>query len=432
MTKVLGIDIGAKFVVAFCLESLPVGISYKDYYKRNAKVAIFKIRMDNKAEGASINIKDAIDLLKEINPDAIVMEPTGVWYSKLWAKLAEHLGIEVKWIGHSDLAYNRGAYGFEDKDDRTDAFCLAVSYFHPDYNNQDKWLRWRTGLISEVNDRVLELECLASTTKVYTQQLRQRLKYEFPECADRAISNSLTKEGFTAWVGWLAGIHTSTRIKNGHLKSIAIDLGIEISQYTRDHAASLCGNQIRQTHLLVDLKELLLDPEFDLYRPTLELFGFSSKMQGVILTNIYPFEKFLLNGKPYIDRWEDDRKKYKKNKSLAGFQISLGMGKRLVESGGSTAWIYAGSSFARTKLYTWIMKYVVPEKMADSWLVTELDRRSKTNPRTAVTVADLRKRWRETKGSNSDKHKAGAAIAMTLAYRITRLLYDELLKSVTS
>jgi hypothetical protein len=107
------------------------------------------------------------------------------------------------------------------------------------------------------------------------------------------------------------------------------------------------------------------------------------------------------------------------------------MGKRLIESGGSKVEVYAGSSFSRSKLYCWIMGYVVPERMAGSWIVTELDRRSMTNPRTAVKVADLRRRWKTTKGSGSDKHKAGAAIAMTLAYRVTRLLYDELLKAST-
>lgn len=432
MTKVLGVDIGAKFVVAFCLESLPVGIAYKDYYKQNAKVAISKIRMDNKPKDSDKKIKDAIQLLKDINPDAIVMEPTGVWYSKLWAKIAEHLSIEVRWIGHSDLAFNRGAYGFEDKDDRTDAFCLAVSYFHPDYNNQNKWLNWRVGLIADVNDRILELESLDSTSIIFTQQLRQRLKYEFPECADRTIGNSRTKDGCTAWVGWLAGFHRSPRIQLGYSKSIAVELGISITQYTRDHAAALAGNQIREVRLENDLSELLLDPAFDRYRPILEKFGFGLKMQGTILTNIYPVEKFLRDGRPYIERWQDDVKRHKRNRSLSGFQISLGMGKRLIESGGSKSLRYAGSSFARTKLYCWIMRYVVPEKMADSWVVTELDRRSMTNPRTAVKVADLRKKWQTTKGSNKDRHQAGAAIAMTLGYRITRLLYDELLKEVSS
>lgn len=432
MTKILGIDIGAKFVVAFCLEELPVGISYPDFYKRNAKLAISKIRMDNSKEESNINIKDAIELLTEIKPDAIVMEPTGVWYSRLWARIADRLGIEVKWIGHGDLAHNRGAYGFRDKDDRTDAFCLAVSYFDPIFNARNSWLTWRTGAIADVNDRLLEVKSLESTTKILAQQIRQRLKYEFPEVADRTISNARTPDGFTAWIGWLAGVHNYKRIKNEYDKSIARELSIDISRYTRDHAAAIAGNQMREVALKADLCRSLLDPAFDRYRETLELFGFGYVMQATILTNIYPFEKFLKLGQPHTDRYEDDRGKHKKNMSLAGFQISLGMGKRLIESGGSTVRVYSGSSFARKTLYAWIMPNVVPEKMADSWLVTELDKRALSNSKPALTVAQLRTRWKETKGTNKDRHMAGVRAAMTLGYRITRLLYDHLLQNVVS
>jgi hypothetical protein len=430
MTRILGIDIGAKFVVAFLLEELPVGIAYPEFYKRNAKISLSKIRMDNSNQGSSVNLQDAIELLKELKPDAIVMEPTGVWYSRLWARIAEHLGIEVKWIGHGDLAHNRGAYGFKDKDDRTDAFCLAVSYFDPIFNSRNSWLTWRAGAIADVNDRLLEIKSLEVSTIVLTQQIRQRLKYEFPEVADRSITNSRTSDGFTAWVGYIAGIHDYKRIRGEREKSISTELSIDISQYTRDHAAAICGNQIREVRLKSDLCHSLLDPAFDKYRETLELFGFGYMMQATVLTNIYPIEKFLLSGKPHIDRYEDDRGKHKKNMSLSGFQISLGMGKRLIESGGSTTLIYSGSSFARKMLYSWITTNVLPEKMADSWLVKELDKRALSNPKPALTVAQLRSRWKETKGTNKDRHMAGVRSAMTLGYRITRLLYDRLLEEV--
>jgi uncharacterized protein involved in tolerance to divalent cations len=430
MTKVIGIDIGAKFVVAFCLAELPVGMSYPEFYKRNAKISISKIRMDNSKEGSSVNLRDAIELLTELKPDAIVMEPTGVWYSRLWARIAEHLGIEVKWIGHGDLAHNRGAYGFKDKDDRTDAFCLAVSYFDPIFNARNSWLYWRTGSIAVVNDRLLEIKSLESTSKILQQQIRQRLKYEFPEVADRHIGKGRRKDGFTPWIGYLAGMHDYARIRNERAKSIATELGIEISTYTVAHAQSIYINELRDLKLRKDLTAALTHLEFDKYRDTLDLFGFGHVMQATILTNIYPFEKFLVSGKPYIDRYEDDRGKHKKNKSLAGFQLSLGMGKRLIESGSSTSFIYSGSSFARKMLYSWIVTNVLPEKMADSWLVTELDKRALSNSKPALTVAQLRTRWKETKGTNKDRHMAGVRSAMTLGYRITRLLYDRLLESV--
>ena len=429
MTKVLGIDIGARFIVAFQLTELPVGISYPDFYKRKAKGSISKIRMDNSKEGSSINLRDAIELLQEIQPDVIIMEPTGVWYSRLWAKLAEHLGINVKWIGHGDLAHLRGAYGFRDKDDRTDAFCLALAYFDPIFNANNSWLHWKSGAIADVNDRLLEIKSLEATTKILQQQIRQRLKFEFPEVADRAITNSRTKNGFTPWIGYLAGIHSYKRIRTEREASITTALSIDISPYTIDHAGSICINQIREVKLKADLNNSLLDPCFDKYRPTFELFGFGSIMQATVLSNIYPIEKFLVDGKPHIDRYEDDRGKHKKNTSLAGFQLSLGMGKRLIESGGSTALIYSGSSFARRTLYAWIMPNVLPEKMAGSWLVGRIDERALSNPIPALTVAQLRERWKQNKGSNRDRHMAGVRSAMTLAYRITRLLYDELLKA---
>jgi hypothetical protein len=155
-------------------------------------------------------------------------------------------------------------------------------------------------------------------------------------------------------------------------------------------------------------------------------------MQATVLSNIYPIEKFLHQGKPHIDRYEDDRGKHKKNKSLGGFQLCLGMGKRLIESGGSTSLIYSGSSFSRKMLYSWIITNVLPDKYATSWLVEELDRRALNNPKPALKVAELRVRWKETKGANKDRHMAGVRSAMTLGYRITRLLYDKLLEELTS
>ncbi len=434
MNKILGIDVGANFVVAFCLSELPVGISYEDYYKRNAKSSLYQIRIDNKKDGGrTINIGDAVALLKEIKPSAIVMEPTGVWYSKLWWRIASRLGIEVKWIGHGDLAFNRGAWGFKDKDDRTDAFCLALSYFHPDFNNRNSWLLWRIGTIADVNDRLLEIKSLESTTKILQQQIRQRLKYEFPEISTRTINNCRGKGGFTPWIGWLAGIHSYTRIEHEYARSIATELSIEISDYTRQHAQSICGNQIREARLHEVLDQLLLDPAFDRYRPIFTNFGFGRIMQATILSNTYPFERFLLSGKPRIERYADDQGIHKKNKSLSGFQLSLGMGKRLIESGSSTALVFAGSAFARKMLYSWIIVNVLPEKMTESWLVTRINERAlSSKPEPALTVAQLRLRWQETRGGKKDRHLAGVRSTMTLGYRLTRLLYDELLKSVSS
>jgi hypothetical protein len=89
--------------------------------------------------------------------------------------------------------------------------------------------------------------------------------------------------------------------------SISTALSIDISPYTIDHAGSIVINQIREQKLKADLASSLLDPCFDKYRPTFELFGFGSIMQSTVLSTIYLIEKFLVDGKPHIDRDEDDR-----------------------------------------------------------------------------------------------------------------------------
>ena len=83
-------------------------------------------------------------------------------------------------------------------------------------------------------------------------------------------------------------------------------------------------------------------------------------------------------------------------------------------------------------LYSWITTNVLPEKMGESWLVIELDRRARSNATAALTVAQLRLRWKQTKGTPKDRHMAGVRSAMTLGYRVTRLLYDCLLEKVSS
>lgn len=86
---------------------------------------------------------------------------------------------------------------------------------------------------------------LESTTKIFTQQLRPRLKHEFPEVAARAISNSRTSTGFTAWVGWLADVHSYKRSEKERANSIATQLSIGISNYTRNHALSIVGRRFK-------------------------------------------------------------------------------------------------------------------------------------------------------------------------------------------
>jgi hypothetical protein len=404
---------------------------------------IYKINFTNKKKKKSeessdgTDLADAIKLLTTLKPDVIVLEPTGVWYSSLWVKLAEHLGIEVRWIGHQDLAHNRGNYGFKDKDDRTDAFCLALSYFDPAFSSE-RWLKGKPIMAAELHSRLLELKGIERSRVAQINQLRQRLKLEFPEVANREIGTSRTKDGFSAWVGWLAGIHKYPRIENEYNQSIVKTLGIEISSYTRDHALSITTLQQREFRIEQEMEYLLESEELAPYTKVLERFGMGTRTAAAVIGSIYPIEKFFVDGKPVIERWEDDQKRYKRNRSRSGFQMSLGMGKRLIESGGTSTQRYSGSGLVRKSLYVWVSTQVLSKPTADTWLRKELDRRAEEprheNQRQArpLPVSTLYWDWKKTKGGNQAKHKAGIKASMTLAYRISKMLYDEFVNEVVN
>jgi hypothetical protein len=405
---VLGIDIGAKFVMGFYLDEIPT-MPYPDWYRKHSKGKIYKIKFDNDKnadEKPGVKLNEVIELLLELKPDVIVMEPTGVWYSRLWATIAEQLSIEVKWIGHQDLHAKRGGYGFKDKDDRTDAFCLALTYLDPSFDPR-RWITWRSDVAGDIHRTLLEIRGLERMTTPLKNQLHQRLKYEFPEIADRKITNRVTKDGYTAWLGWLAGVRTFTRIENFRKRSIATQLGIEISDYTREHALLLTGNQVRKRNLESKLNSLLAHSDLTPYIKVCDRLGFGQQLKAAIVSNIYPFDKFLLDGRVHIERWETDVKEHKRNRSRAAMQISLGMGKRLIESGSSTRWRYAGSGMCRSMLYCWMMTNVLTDwNNPDNWLVSELDRKASldaqpnNNQQRPKLVSQMYREWKTTKGGN--------------------------------
>lgn len=435
--KVLGIDIGANFVVAFFLDEYPT-LPYKNWYRQHGKNRIYKLRFDNTGsdKNGSVKLNAAIELIQDLAPDLIVMEPTGVWYSKIWAQIAYQLDIEVKWIGHQDLHHMRGAYDFKDKDDRTDAFCLALTGLDPTFDPK-RWITWRCELAGEIHQTLLEIKGLETTSVPLTNQLRQRLKYEFPEIAKRTINNSRTKLGFTAWIGWLAGIHRYKMIENERERSIATQLSILISDYTRSRAKMLAEHQIKEFELQQKLNNLLAHSDLERYIKVLDRLGFGSILQAAIVSNIYPFDKFLVDRQRVIERWEDDRGEHKRDRSRAAFQISLGMGKRLIESGGVSKWRYAGSGLARCLLHQWTVSHVLCKHNTNAWIVVELDRKAALPAQTnnkqqrPKPVSDSYYQWKGTKGSNSARHKACIRVSMALAYRVTRILYDELIKEFT-
>lgn len=114
MINVVGIDIGRNGFVAVALSSF-VSNPLQWFAAHHSEIVWLGVN------------QEGLDVLKLLNPAALVMEPTGVWYSAFLKEWAASKGIPVYWVGHADLAAQRASYGFQNKRDDEDALSLALT-----------------------------------------------------------------------------------------------------------------------------------------------------------------------------------------------------------------------------------------------------------------------------------------------------------------
>ena len=197
MNIIIGLDVGRASAVGFVLEFFPSNA--KQFFTRNRQ-NILRLKTD----------EESVFKLISFAPDAIILEPTGSWYSQFWARVAKYHNIACYWVGHSDLAAQRKSYGFINKRDDEDAYCLALTWFDPTFINvhgQKRFLTWYDcERINEIRSQFYDLEQLDKLRTSHINQLRQRLAVEFPEVQKRILRQS-NKLGFTPFVGWLAEIY---------------------------------------------------------------------------------------------------------------------------------------------------------------------------------------------------------------------------------
>jgi hypothetical protein len=349
--RIIGLDVGATTAIAIAMESFPD--NPKQYFSKHRRDFV---RIKTNVEGMS--------KLLALKPTGIVLEPTGSWYSAFWEKLAKLHHIPIYWVGHGDLAAQRGSYGFLNKRDDEDALCLALCYFDPKFINErgeKRFLVWyECDRVINLRSQFHELEQLDKLRTSIVNQIRQRLSYEFPETAKRTIVQSV-KLGFSPFLGWLARIHTYTRIENEYKRSVAHNLGISISSYTCAHAAMCVDLELRANAIDHQIAIAIEEPEFIPYLKVFEKFGFGKRLSVLMLMQIYPFEKFLVNGQPLVETEISSKgKKQRRYRSLRSFQLYLGLGYKWKQSGDKTVRFLAGSSICRAHLFMWCFDRIAP------------------------------------------------------------------------
>jgi len=303
---------------------------------------------------------EGIKALLALKPDIAVLEPTGVNYAKLWGTHLARAGVEVRLVGHKELRnYREHHLALPDKDDDADSLALACYCF--DYFDQPRrFVQIRDYTVTRVRELILRLAHLNRVQSPIINRLRQDLAWQFPEAAHIKSRRGSLGLAPLFWA-WLAGERTSSRYD----AMLLISVGLGITSTVRHHARRICDLQREEQAIESELKLLLADSKFDLYHDVFAKFGFGDRLRAVLISQIYPLENYLCDGKPdvKIRKGRKSGKPTKRYLSLRRFQKALGVAPSLESSGDShRSKIVGGSDLCRKALWQWIFTRIEPHR----------------------------------------------------------------------
>ena len=349
--------------------------------------------------------------LLELNADIAVLEPTGVNYSKLWVKHLIRAGIEVRLVGHTQLRYYRANHlELPDKDDQADALALACYGF--DYKEQPRrFVNIRDDLSASIREIVLRLAHLNRLQSPIINRLRQDLAWQFPEVANMGFTMVNGKTPIV--VEWLADKKQWIQPWKRYDDLYECSVGLGLTDTVRLHALRLCNIHAEEIALEHQLKLSCTAQKFEAYQQVFARFGMGARVSSIILSQIYPIENFLVDGKPEIAtrKGRKSGKPTKRYLSRRRFEKALGAAPTEESSGlKSSNKIVGGSDLCRKALWQWVFTRIEPHKTR---LNNEIGR---------------------TLGAYLDEAKAkGQPIKlarMKCTSKAVRMLFDELVKAI--
>ena len=376
--KILGIDVSRNWAIVVLLCEFTT-VSPLQYSKSIKEPLRGYVRIKGNVQLNEIAYKlecnaEAIEIIKSLEVDAIILEPTGYWYASFWVNCAKKLGLDIYWISHQQTKINRQHYfKTKNKDDYLDALTIALTYFDKsgldDLGNPPILNNYDHDSIDLLRRTFHEREQIDKNKNSLINQLRQRLCCEHPEIAQRDF-DYIGVNGFNPTLGHIAGLRNNPRIK--------ATSGTEISEYSRLLANDIVMYATRISIKEAELSEILELEQFKDYCQVFNQFLFGTVTQSLLLLHCYPIERFLVNGKPYF-RGDHDI-------SLRKFQAYLGLGYSYQISGDTSAKqdkvkkSWKGSDLMRSHLYAHALVTICPNKPAKTEIMAKL-KHSWLNPR---------------------------------------------------
>lgn len=332
--RIIGLDVCKNSVVAWVLESVPK--NFRSYFRENKRPSDDPLKLYANHAGVAA--------LLQLRPDCVVMEPTGIHYSWIWAHICAKEDIQVLWVGHQEAVHYRKQHKLPDKNDQADALALAA-YALTHWVNDEFFLQFEVGAIAKMRELWFAIQSLNRVKSPIINRARQQLAREFPEAALKRSEISLS-DGLPPLWSWLAQKERSLKNNNCYYnslysRSIAPAYGIAISSFTRKLASMLCDLATWERELSAEIATMLVTSEFAPYHRTMNRFGIPPKSQALLLSQIYPMSKF---------------------ESLGRFKRRLGLAKDENSSGDKESMnTGSGSKLCRCQLYLWILDTIAPQ-----------------------------------------------------------------------
>jgi len=153
---------------------------------------------------------------------------------------------------------------------------------------------------------------------------------------------------------WLAGEVESKKYERLLEQSVGLGLTNTVSY----HAARLCHLHREEIEIEGHLTYLTSHVQFAMYRQVFAKFGFGQRVEGMILSQIYPLENYLNEqGKPLViyRRGRNSGQTTKRYLSRRRFEKALGIAPTEDSSGDKKGkQIIGGSDLCRIALWQWI------------------------------------------------------------------------------
>lgn len=394
---------------------------------------------------------DFADYVKNHSPDVAILEPTGNHYSRLWARILESLGIKILWVGHIELRRYRGGKNLPNKSDAADALAMAAYALDQENQlesgefNERAFLMHRPEPIDQLRELVQQLEHLNRVQSPIINYTRQALAWQFPEKAHGKTESTKLGNVPPLW-GWLAQRETEVHpqsyksLTKQYQLSAAVQFGFSIDPFVRLHADWLCDIALEEQRLEAVLKSLVNDDQFAKYNQVFDLFKFGLRIRARLLSRIYPFEAFLVDGRPLIERevrevkkkevtrengkavvkfLPGDVKRVKRNRSRDAFKLRLGMGTVLEQSGDKLVEKGSGSALCRMNFWQYTITKI------------EIDKRLPNNPigeEIALYKAELKKNV----DASGKQLLNGKHLQSKLSSKVANMLFRELTRAIAT